>query len=62
MAGSAILRGKSIYELFFSRSLVNFGCFGNLKFPLTYMGKIEKHLLLCHCRYFDKTFTEMFLE
>ena len=27
------------------------------------MGKIEKwHLLPSHCRYFDKTFIEMFLE
>ena len=35
----------------------------NLNFPLTYNGKSENgHLLLSHCRYFDKSFTEMFLE
>ena len=34
-----------------------------LKFPLTYNGKSGNWpLLLSHCRYFDKTFTEMFLE
>ena len=33
-----------------------------LKFPLTYDGKSESwHLLLSHCRYFDASFTEMFL-
>ena len=30
-------------------------------FPLTYNGKRENWpLLLSHCRYFDKSFTEMF--
>ena len=33
------------------------------KLSLTYNGKFENlHLLLCHCRYFNNTFTEMFLE
>ena len=32
------------------------------KFPWTYNGKSENMpLLLSHCRYFDKSFTEMFL-
>ena len=39
------------------------GCYGNLYLPLTYNEKNENwHLLLSHCRYFDKTFIEMFLE
>ena len=43
--------------------LVCFRCYGNLKFPLAYNGKSENcPLLLSHCRYFDKSFTEMFLE
>ena len=34
-----------------------------IKFPLTYNGKSKSRpLLLSHCRYFDKSFTEMFLE
>ena len=42
-----------------SSTLVN----GNLKFPLTYHGKSENSdLLLSHCRCFDKSFTEMFVE
>ena len=33
----------------------NSGCYGNLQLPLTYNGKRENwHLLLSHCRYFDK--------
>ena len=41
----------------------HFGRYGNLKFPLTYNGKSENwDLLLSHCRYFDKSVTEMFLE
>ena len=40
-----------------------FHCYGNLKFPLAYNGKSENwHLLLPHCRYFDKRFTEMIVE
>ena len=40
-----------------------FRCYGNLKFPLTYNGKSENwHLLLTHCRDFDKSFSEMFVE
>ena len=36
---------------------------GNLYLPLTYNGKSGNwHLLLPHCRYFDKGFTEVFLE
>ena len=35
----------------------------HLKFPLTYTGKSESwDLLLSHCRCFDKSFTEMFVE
>ena len=42
---------------------MRFHCYGNLKFPLTYKGESENWpLLLCHCRYSDKHFTEMFLE
>ena len=42
---------------------MNFGCHGNVKFSLTYNGKSENwDLLLSHCRYFDKNFTEMFFE
>ena len=43
-----------------------FRCHGNLSnldFPLTFNGKSKnRHLLLSHCRYFDKGFTEMFIE
>ena len=40
--------------------LKHFGFYGN---PLTYKGKTENwDLLLSHCRYFDKGFTEMFVE
>ena len=40
-----------------------FHCYINLKFPYTYNGKSGHwHLFLCYCRYFDKSFTEMFLE
>ena len=43
--------------------LMCFRCYGNLKFRLTYNGKSERRpLLLSHCKYFDKKFTEMFLE
>ena len=43
--------------------LMCFRCYGNLKFPLTYNGKIENwHLLLSHRRYFDKSFSEIFVE
>ena len=39
------------------------GCYGNLKFPLNYNGKRENwDLLLSHCRYFDKSSAEMFVE
>ena len=38
-----------------------FHCYDNLTFTLAYNGKWEKwSLLLSHCRYFDKRFTEMF--
>ena len=41
----------------------HFGCYSNFKFPLAYNGKNENwHLLLFHCRYFDKSFLEMFVE
>ena len=43
--------------------LTCFRCYDNLKFPLTCNGKSESRpLLLSHCRYFDKSFTEMFLK
>ena len=43
--------------------LKNLGCYGNLKFTLTYGGEIDNlDLLLSHCRYLDKGFTEMFVE
>ena len=39
------------------------GCYGNLQLTLAYNGRNEKwHLLLIHCRYFDKSFTEISLE
>ena len=41
---------------------MHLGCYGNLKFPLTYNGKSDWDLVLSHCRYFDKSFTEMFVE
>ena len=43
--------------------LLCFRCYGSLKFPLAYNGKSGNWpLLLSHCLYFDKSFTEMFLE
>ena len=50
--------------LFLSQSDKNYGCYGNFLLLLTYNGKKKEnwHLLLSHCRYFDKSFTEMFLE
>ena len=40
-----------------------FGCYGNLKFLLTYNGKSENwSFLLSYYRYFDKNFIEMFPE
>ena len=43
--------------------LMCFHCYGNLKFPVTYNGKSENSLLLLsHCRYFDKAYTEMILD
>ena len=51
---------------FFLMSLpMCFRCYGNSNFPYTcsYNGKKGNwHLFLCYCRYFDKSFTEMFLE
>ena len=42
--------------LFLLPLLKYFGCYGNLKIPLTYNGKNENwHLLLFHCRYFDES-------
>ena len=38
-----------------------FRCYSNLKFRYAYNGKSGNwHLFLCYCRYFDKSFTEMF--
>ena len=43
--------------------LMDFRCYGNLKFPLSYNRKSESRpLLLTHCRYVDKGFREMFLD
>ena len=50
-------------HVFSSRSDKNSDCSGNLKLPLTYNWKTENwNLLLSLCSYFDKSFTEMFLE
>ena len=51
--------GISWYEI----KLLCFHCYVNLNFPLTYNGKSENWpLLLSHCRYFDKSFSEIFIE
>ena len=60
----------SLYKMAFLLSLlISFCCYGKLKFPLTYNGKIVYNgkienwpLLLSQCRYCDKRFTEMFLK
>ena len=58
----SLYRNMYIHILFLLPLLMHFGCYGNLKFPLTYNGKNANwDLLLSHCRYFDKSFTEMFL-
>ena len=42
--------------------LMRVRCYGNLMFLMTDNGESENGpLLLCHVRYFDKRFTEMFL-
>ena len=52
-----------INYIFLLSLLMWFRCYGNSKFPYTYNGKSGNwHLFLCYCRYFDKSFTEMFLE
>ena len=51
--------------IFFVSLLMCFRCYGNSNIPYTcsYNGKSGNwHLFLCYCRYFDKSFTEMFLE
>ena len=53
---------KRFFLLFFFFFLLPlrkyFGCYGNLKFTLTYNGKSENwDWLLFHCRYFEKSFT-----
>ena len=60
-----IVSNNSLYKkiVFLLPLLKLFGCYGNLKFPLTYSGKNENwDLLLSHCRYFHKSFAEMFVE
>ena len=54
----------SFYKNVFLLPLLKcFRCYDKLKFPLTYNGKSESRpLLLSHCRYFGKSFAEMFLE
>ena len=48
---------------FLLQMLMYFRCYGNLKFPSTYKGKSENlHLLLSHCRDFERSFSEMFIE
>ena len=43
--------------------LMCFRCYGNLNFPQIYNGKFESMpLFLSDYRYFDKSFTVMFLE
>ena len=40
-----------------------FRCYGNIKFPFSFNGKSENlPLLISQSRYFDKSFTELFLE
>ena len=54
----------SLYKIVFLLSLLmGFRRFGNLKFPYTFNGKSESRpLFVSHCRYFDKSFTKMFIE
>ena len=50
------------YVFFLLLLLMHFHCNGNVKFSSTYNRKSENMpLLLSHCRYFDKCFTELFL-
>ena len=59
------VHNNSLYKncVFLLPLLMCFHCYDNLKFPLTCNRKCESRpLLLSHCRYFDKSFTEMFLE
>ena len=58
-----IVSNNSLYKkVVFIAVVKHFGCYGNLKFPLTYNGKSENwYLLLSHCSYFDKRFAEMFV-
>ena len=57
----SIYRQGNQYIVFFYPCLFRIS-FSMTRFPLACKGKIENlHLLLCHCRYFDKTFTDMFL-
>ena len=53
-----IVSNNCLYKkLFLLPLLKHFGCYGNLKFPLTCNGKSENwDLLLSHCRYFDESF------
>ena len=58
------VHNMSLYRNYvFYCHVMYFGCCDNLKFPLSYNVKNESRpLLLSHCRYFDKSFTEMFHE
>ena len=53
-----------LHKLCFSLLLrMRFRCYGNVKFPLIYNRKSERRpLLLPDLRYFDKSFTVMFLK
>ena len=50
----------SLYNkyIFLLSLLMLFCCYGNIKFPLTYIDEKSesRSLLLSHCRYFDRTF------
>ena len=42
---------------------MNFGCYGNIvSIDLQWEKQTLRDLLLSYCRYFDKSFTEMFVE
>ena len=42
--------------------LKHFGCYGNLKVSINLQLEKWKLRFIAHCRYFDKSFTEMFVE
>ena len=55
----------SLYKnyVFYCGCSCAFSCYDNLNFPLSCNGKSESRpLLLSHCRYFDKSYTERLLQ